>query len=69
VVYWHLLHISLHGVVHRCAEPSCQACFVPTRRTQRFCPAEAPARGSRCAMRARRRAAHAGRARPDGPAA
>ena len=51
VVYWHLLHVSLHGVVHRCAEPSCQACFVPTRRTQRFCPAEAPARGSRCAMR------------------
>jgi hypothetical protein len=28
---------------------------VPTRRTQRFCPPEAPARHSRCAVRARRR--------------
>jgi hypothetical protein len=69
MVYWHLLHISVHGVVQRCAEASCQACFVQTRRTQRFCPAEAPARVSRCALRARRRAAPAGSARPDGPAA
>lgn len=69
VVYWHLLHLSVHGVVHRCAEPTCQACFVPTRRTQRFCPAEAPARTSRCARRARRRVTQVQRARPDGPAA
>jgi hypothetical protein len=69
VVYWHLLHVSIHGVVQRCAEPTCQACFVQTRRTQRFCPAEAPARASRCARRARRRAARAGLERPDGPAA
>ena len=70
VVYWHLLHLSVHGVVQRCAEPSCQACFVPTRRTQRFCPAEAPARGSRCARRARRQATHTRRVQPDdGPAA
>jgi len=81
MVYWHLLHISAYGVVQRCAEASCRACFVQTRRTQRFCPAEAPARASRCAIRARRRAgqrptpaavpvpaAHAGRASPDRPA-
>jgi hypothetical protein len=56
MVYWHLLHIVAHGVVQRCAEASCRAFFVPTRRTQRFCPAEHPGRDSRCAVRARRRA-------------
>lgn len=56
MVYWHLLHIAAHGVVQRCAEASCQAFFVQTRRTQRFCPAEQPAHNSRCAVRARRRA-------------
>jgi hypothetical protein len=56
IVYWHLLHIAAQGVVQRCAEPSCRACFVQTRRTQRFCPAEPPARDSPCAVRARRRA-------------
>jgi hypothetical protein len=54
MVYWHLLHIATHGVVQRCAEASCRAFFVQTRRTQRFCPAEQPARNSRCAVRARR---------------
>jgi hypothetical protein len=56
MVYWHLLRIAAHGVVQRCAEASCRAFFVPTRRTQRFCPAEQSARDSRCAVRARRRA-------------
>jgi hypothetical protein len=56
MVYWHLLHIVAHGVVQRCAEASCRSFFVPTRRTQRFCPAEHPGRDSRCAVRARRRA-------------
>ena len=42
-------------VVQRCAEASCRAFFVQTRRTQRFCPAEKPARDSRCAVRARSR--------------
>jgi hypothetical protein len=56
MVYWHLLQVSAQGVVQRCAEASCRACFVQTRRTQRFCPAEEPARDSRCAVRARRRA-------------
>ena len=56
MVYWHLLHVSARGVVQRCAEASCRAFFVQTRRTQRFCPAEDPARESRCAVRARRRA-------------
>jgi hypothetical protein len=56
MVYWHLLHIAVQGVVQRCAEVSCRAFFVPTRRTQRFCPAAPPARTSRCAVRARRRA-------------
>ena len=56
VVYWHLLHIAAQGVVQRCAEASCRAFFVPTRRTQRFCPADPPARDSPCAVRARRRA-------------
>jgi hypothetical protein len=56
MVYWHLLHVSAHGVVQRCAETSCRAFFVQTRRTQRFCPAEAPRRESWCAVRARRRA-------------
>jgi len=56
MVYWHLLHIAAHGVVQRCAEASCRSFFVPTRRTQRFCPAEHPGRDSRCAVRARRRA-------------
>ena len=56
VVYWHLLQIAAQGVVQRCAEASCRAFFVPTRRTQRFCPPEASARHSRCAVRARRRA-------------
>jgi hypothetical protein len=55
VVYWHLLQITTQGTVQRCAEVSCQAFFVPTRRTQRFCPPEAPARASRCAVRARHR--------------
>ena len=44
VVYWHLLQLAAQGIVQRCAEASCQAFFVPTRRTQRFCPPEAPAR-------------------------
>ena len=52
VVYWHLLQLATQGTVQRCAEVSCQAFFVPTRRTQRFCPPEAPARASRCAVRA-----------------
>jgi hypothetical protein len=56
MVYWHLLHVGTQGVVQRCAETSCRAFFVQTRRTQRFCPAEAPARESRCAVRARLRA-------------
>ena len=56
VVYWHLLQISVRGVVQRCAEVSCRAFFVRTRRTQRFCPAEDLKRESRCAVRARRRA-------------
>jgi len=56
MVYWHLLHIAAQGVVQRCAEPACRAFFVQTRRTQRFCPAEPPARDSPCAVRARRRA-------------
>jgi len=56
MVYWHLLHIAAHGVVQRCAEASCRAFFVQTRRTQRFCPAAHPGRDSRCAVRARRRA-------------
>jgi hypothetical protein len=56
MVYWHLLQVGAQGVVQRCAEASCRAFFVQTRRTQRFCPAEAPARESRCAVRARRRA-------------
>jgi hypothetical protein len=56
LVYWHLLQVGAQGVVQRCAETSCRAFFVQTRRTQRFCPAEAPARESRCAVRARRRA-------------
>ena len=56
VVYWHLLHIAVQGGVQRCAEVSCRAFFVPTRRTQRFCPAAPPARTSRCAVRARKRA-------------
>src|SRR5207245_529542 len=56
VVYWHLLQISVRGVVQRCAEVSCRAFFVQTRRTQRFCPAEDLKRESRCAVRARRRA-------------
>jgi hypothetical protein len=56
MVYWHLLQIAEQGGVQRCAEASCRAFFVPTRRTQRFCPAEKPARDSRCAVRARRRA-------------
>jgi hypothetical protein len=56
MVYWHLLQVGAQGVVQRCAEASCRACFVQTRRTQRFCPAEEPARDSRCAVRARRRA-------------
>jgi hypothetical protein len=68
MVYWHLLHISTHGVVQRCAEAACQAFFVQTRRTQRFCPAEKPRRASRCAVRARRRAAQQ-QARPAFPAA
>ena len=55
VVYWHLLQLATQGTVQRCAEVSCQAFFVPTRRTQRFCPPEAPARASRCAARARHR--------------
>jgi hypothetical protein len=55
VVYWHLLHLAVQGGVQRCAEASCRAFFVPTRRTQRFCPPEAPARHSRCAVRAWRR--------------
>lgn len=55
VVYWHLLQIAAQGTVQRCAEASCRAFFVPTRRTQRFCPPEAPARHSRCAVRAWRR--------------
>ena len=56
VVYWHLFQITAQGTVQRCAEASCRAFFVPTRRTQRFCPPEASARHSRCAVRARRRA-------------
>ena len=56
MVYWHLLQITARGVVQRCAEASCRAFFVQTRRMQRFCPAEAPVRTSRCAVRARRRA-------------
>ena len=56
MVYWHLLHIAVQGVVQRCAEVSCRAFFVPTRRTQRFCPAAPPGRDSRCAVRARKRA-------------
>ena len=56
MVYWHLLQVGAQGVVQRCAEASCRAFFVQTRRTQRFCPAEEPARESRCAVRARRRA-------------
>jgi hypothetical protein len=56
MVYWHLLQVATQGVVQRCTEVSCRAFFVQTRRTQRFCPAEAPARDSRCAVRARRRA-------------
>jgi hypothetical protein len=56
MVYWHLLQVAARGVVQRCAEASCRAFFVQTRRTQRFCPAEKPARDSRCAVRARRRA-------------
>ena len=56
MVYWHLLQVGAQGVVQRCAEVSCRAFFVQTRRTQRFCPAEEPARESRCAVRARRRA-------------
>lgn len=55
MVYWHLLHVSAYGVVQRCAEVSCRAFFLQTRRTQRFCPAEPPARDSQCAVRARRR--------------
>jgi len=54
VVYWHLFQIAAQGVVQRCAEASCRAFYVPTRRTQRFCPPEAPARHSRCAVRAQR---------------
>jgi hypothetical protein len=54
MVYWHLLHIAAHRVVQRCAEVSCRAFFVQTRRTQRFCPAEQPVRNSRCAVRARK---------------
>jgi len=54
VVYWHLLQIAAQGTVQRCAEASCRAFFVPTRHTQRFCPPEAPARHSRCAVRAQR---------------
>ena len=56
MVYWHLLHIATQGIVQRCADASCRAFFVQTRRTQRFCPAEPPARDSPCAVRARRRA-------------
>jgi hypothetical protein len=56
MVYWHLLQIAARGVVKRCAEASCRAFFVQTRRTQRFCPAEVPVRNSQCAVRARRRA-------------
>ena len=56
IVYWHLLHIATQGIVQRCADASCRAFFVQTRRTQRFCPAEPPARDSQCAVRARRRA-------------
>jgi hypothetical protein len=55
MVYWHLLQVAGRGVVQRCAEASCRAFFVQTRRTQRFCPAEKPARDSRCAVRARSR--------------
>ena len=55
MVYWHLLQVATRGVVQRCAEASCRAFFVQTRRTQRFCPAETPARDSRCAVRARSR--------------
>ncbi len=55
MVYWHLLQIAVRGIVQRCAETSCRAFFVQTRRTQRFCPAEEPARDSRCAVRARSR--------------
>jgi hypothetical protein len=55
MVYWHLLQVAARGVVQRCAEASCRAFFVQTRRTQRFCPAEKPARDSRCAVRARSR--------------
>ena len=52
MVYWHLLQVAARGVVQRCAEASCRAFFVQTRRTQRFCPTEKPARDSRCAVRA-----------------
>ena len=55
MVYWHLLQVAARGVVQRCAEASCRAFFVQTRRTQRFCPAEKPARDSQCAVRARTR--------------
>jgi hypothetical protein len=55
MVYWHLLQVAARGVVQQCAEASCRAFFVQTRRTQRFCPAEEPARDSRCAVRARGR--------------
>ena len=55
MVYWHLLQVAGQGVVRRCAESSCRAFFVPTRCTQRFCPAAPPARTSRCAVRARSR--------------
>ena len=55
MVYWHLLQVATRGVVQRCAEASCRAFFIQTRRTQRFCPAEKPARDSRCAVRARSR--------------
>jgi hypothetical protein len=56
MVYWQLLQVGAQGIVQRCAEASCRAFFVQTRRTQRFCPSEHPARDSRCAVRARRRA-------------
>jgi hypothetical protein len=65
MVYWHLLQIGAWGVVQRCAEASCRAFFVQTRRTQRFCPAADPRRESRCAVRARRRAWR--RKAPDSP--
>ena len=38
MVHWHLLQVATRGVVQRCAEASCRAFFVQTRRTQRFCP-------------------------------